>query len=40
MYYVNHGLFKSPSLTNDHLEVGNLENKFDLGATIKCKNKH
>jgi hypothetical protein len=34
----NFGLSKSPKLTNDHLEIGNLEVNFDsrspYGATI------
>jgi len=34
MYLVNFGLFKSPKLTNDHLEIKNLEINFDLGTTI------
>jgi hypothetical protein len=28
----NFGLSKSPKLTNDHLEIGNLEVNFDLGS--------
>ncbi len=28
----NFGLSKSPKLTNDHLEFGNLEENFDLGS--------
>jgi len=34
MYLVNYRLFKSSKLTNDHLEIGNLERNFDLGTTI------
>jgi len=34
MYLVNSKLLKSPQLTNDHLEIGNLERNFDLGITI------
>jgi hypothetical protein len=34
MYLVHSGLLKSSKLTNDHLEIGNLESNFDLRATI------
>jgi hypothetical protein len=34
MYFVNFGLLKSPKITNDHLEIQDLENFFDLGTTI------
>jgi hypothetical protein len=31
---VDFGLLKSSKLTNDHLEIRNLEIKIDLGVTI------
>jgi hypothetical protein len=34
MYLVNSTLLKNQQLTNDHLEIGNLERNFDLGTTI------
>jgi hypothetical protein len=34
MYLVNFGLLKSTELTNDHLEIENLERNLDLRATI------
>jgi hypothetical protein len=34
MYLTNYGLFKSLKLTNDWLEIGNLERNFDLEATM------
>jgi hypothetical protein len=34
MYLTNYELFKSLELTNDHLEIGNLERNFDLEATM------
>jgi hypothetical protein len=40
MYLTNYELFKSLELTNDHLEIGNLERNIDLGATIGCNNKY
>jgi hypothetical protein len=40
MYLINYRLLKSSKLINDHLEIGNLERIFDLGATIGCNNKY
>jgi hypothetical protein len=40
MYLVNYRLLKSSKLINDHMEIGNLERNFDLGATIGCNNKY
>ncbi len=34
MYLTNYELLKSLELTNDHLEIGNLERNFDLEATL------
>jgi len=34
MYLVNFALLKNYELTNDHLEIENLERNSDLGATI------
>jgi hypothetical protein len=43
MYFVNFELLKSLELTNDHLEIQNLEKKIKLGtrsydATIEINN--
>jgi hypothetical protein len=34
MHLVNFALLKNYELTNDHLEIENLERNFDLGSTI------
>jgi hypothetical protein len=34
IYLITYGLFKSLELTNDHLEIENLEKNFDLRDTI------